>query len=125
MDDILVHTSKEEERLLIRDEEVEATPTSPPSVQGRGLSPRAAGVNPHRMYSSVVLGLLSILTLTTTTAACAPGTPNGTTNRPGGPESVVWGVAGPTYAGTGWVETASLSYWLILLLIPVITKLTT
>ena len=78
------------------------------------------------MYSSVVLGLLTILTLTTTTAACTPGTPNGTTNRgPGGPESVVWGVAGPTYAGTGWVETASLSYWLILLLIPVIAKLTT
>ena len=88
MDDILVHTSEEEKRLLIRDEEVEATRTSPPPVQGRGLSPRAAGVNPHRMYSSVVLGLLTILTLT---AACAPGTPNGTTNRgPGGPESVEW-----------------------------------
>ena len=102
----------------------EATPTSPRPDQEPEPPQRRGRTRGRRLFSGITWTLLALVSLTATTEAYIPVTPNGTTNQPGGPESVLIGLGGSTYGGTGWEEVTRVSCGLLLLLIPVIAKLT-
>ena len=102
----------------------EATPTSPRPDQEPEPPQRRGRTCGHRLFIGITWTLLALVSLTATTEAYIPVTPNGTTNQPGGPKSVLIGLGGSTYGGTGWEEVTRVSCGLLLLLIPVIAKLT-
>ena len=102
-----------------------ATPTSPQPDQAPGPSQRRGRTRGRRLFSGLVMSLLGLISLAATAEAYTPVTPNGTMTHPGGPESVMTGLSGLTYPGTGWEEMTRISCGLLLLLIPVVAKLIT
>ena len=104
---------------------VATTPTSPQPDRARGPSPKRRKTHSRRLFSGMALGMLTLISLATTTEAYIPGIPNGTTGQPGGPEAVLLGLGGPTCSGTGWEGVTRVSCGLIFLLIPLMAKLAT